>query len=42
MEHVLVIDDDIELCELIKEYLTPEGFHLECAHDGEVGLEYGV
>jgi two-component system response regulator CpxR len=38
MERILVIDDYVELCELIKEYLTPEGFQLESAHDGELGL----
>lgn len=36
---LLLIDDDIELCELISEYLLPEGFELEFAHDGRQGLE---
>ena len=39
MERVLVIDDDVALCELLTEYLAPEGFQTESAHDGEKGLE---
>jgi two-component system response regulator CpxR len=33
-----LIDDDEELCELVSEYLTVEGFTVEAAHDGEAGL----
>jgi DNA-binding response OmpR family regulator len=39
MERFLIIDDDVELCELLTEYLTPEGFHVESIQDGETGLE---
>ena len=39
MERVLVIDDDVALCELLTEYLAPEGFQAESVHDGEKGLE---
>jgi DNA-binding response OmpR family regulator len=39
MERVLVIDDDVALCELLTEYLAPEGFQAESVHDGEQGLE---
>ncbi len=39
MERVLIVDDDVELCELVAEYLTPEGFEVESAHDGEHGLQ---
>lgn len=39
MERILVIDDDIALCELLTEYLASEGFMVESAHDGEDGLE---
>jgi two-component system response regulator CpxR len=31
---VLVVDDDVELCELVSEYLTREGFNVEAVHDG--------
>src|SRR5512142_1184185 len=39
MERVLIVDDDVELCELVAEYLTPEGFQVEAVHDGPRGLE---
>ena len=39
MDRVLIIDDDVELCELVEEYLKPEGFEVEAVHDGEKGLE---
>jgi two-component system response regulator CpxR len=35
---ILLIDDDEELTELLKEYLTPQGYELDVAHDGEAGL----
>ena len=39
MNRILIIDDDEELCELVSEYLTGEGFETEMAHDGESGLQ---
>src|SRR5580765_1301826 len=39
MERILVIDDDVELCHLVGEYLRAEGFTVECVHDGESGLK---
>ena len=39
MESILVIDDDVELCHLVGEYLQAEGFSIECVHDGESGLQ---
>lgn len=39
MDSVLMIDDDIELCEMIAEYLEPEGFRVQFSHDGTSGLE---
>jgi len=39
MERILVIDDDVELCHLVSEYLQTEGFTIECVHDGESGLK---
>ena len=30
---ILIIDDDTELCALLKEYLGDEGFELETCHD---------
>ena len=34
-----MIDDDRELCEMVREYLAPEGFELEAVHSGETGLQ---
>jgi len=39
MQRILVIDDDIELCELVAEYLEPDGYQVEAVHDGELGLQ---
>ena len=39
MSKILLIDDDEELCELVSEYLTVEGFEVEAVHDGESGLQ---
>jgi two-component system, OmpR family, response regulator CpxR len=36
---ILVIDDDIELTEMLSEYLEPEGFAVEVCHDGDSGLK---
>ncbi len=38
MGNVLIIDDDEELCELVSEYLSAEGFKTACVHDGAAGL----
>ena len=37
MSQLLLIDDDIELCKLLQEYLITEGFSVDMAHDGEQG-----
>ena len=34
---ILIIDDDRELCELLRDYLGAEGFTVEAVHDGEEG-----
>lgn len=38
MDRILVIDDDVELCSLVAEYLQPEGFEIEAVYDGKRGL----
>jgi two-component system, OmpR family, response regulator len=35
---VLLIDDDVELVELLRDYLVQEGFAVVSAHDGAAGL----
>ena len=42
MDCILVVDDDIELCGLVQEYLTSEGFTSQAVHDGELGLQRGL
>jgi two-component system response regulator CpxR len=37
--HILLIDDDAELCSLLSEFLKREGFTVECEHEGNRGLE---
>jgi len=39
MEQVLIIDDDMKLCELQTYFLVPEGFQADSVNDGEKGLE---
>ena len=39
MNRILIIDDDEELCELVAEYLTVEGFETKAVHDGAAGLD---
>lgn len=36
---ILIIDDDIELTDLLAQYLEPEGFQVSCAYDGEHGVK---
>src|ERR671933_18 len=38
MQQLLVIDDDVALCELVAEYLETEGYKVEAVHDGETGV----
>jgi two-component system, OmpR family, response regulator len=37
-EKILLIDDDVELVEMIRDYLTQEGFEVVVRHDGEIGV----
>lgn len=39
MDRVLIIDDDPELCALVRECLGEEGLFVESVHDGKHGLE---
>jgi DNA-binding response OmpR family regulator len=40
MKRVLVIDDDQGLRELLAEYLSARGLHVECAEDGKTGVQF--
>lgn len=35
---VLVVDDDVELCELVEQYLRSQGFQLDSVYDGTTGV----
>jgi len=39
MERILVIDDDTEMCDLVAEYLEPDGFAVEAVNHPERGLD---
>src|ERR1043166_19684 len=39
---VLVIDDDLKLCRLIKDYLEPMGYEVGAAHSGPEGCDRAV
>ena len=36
---VLVVDDDVKLCHLIRDYLEPLGYEVAMAHNGPAGVE---
>ena len=38
MEPILIIDDDIELCAMLKDYLVRHGFTVTAEHNGQLGL----
>jgi two-component system response regulator CpxR len=38
-KQILLIDDDHELAELLVDYLSLEGFNVQCCFDGQSGLE---
>lgn len=42
MDRVLVIDDDMELCELLQDYLTGQGFAVETVNHGGQGVEQAL
>ena len=37
--HILLVDDDETLCELLSEYLVAEGFEVSSVHNGTAALE---
>ena len=39
VDKILVVDDDVNICNLIKLYLEKEGFEVYCCHDGGAALE---
>ena len=37
-DKILVVDDDVNICQLIRLYLEKEGFEVYCSHDGKSAL----
>ncbi len=35
---MLLVDDDVELCGMMREFFAQEGHHLDCAYNGREGL----
>ena len=42
MQSILLIDDDRELCDLLRDYLAAEGYRIEAVYDGETGVQCAV
>lgn len=42
MDEVLLIDDDVELCFMLTEYLGKNGFRVTAAHRGDAGLKVAL
>jgi len=39
---ILIVDDDVKLCQLVRDYLEPLGYRVTAAHTGPEGLEAAV
>ena len=37
---LLIVDDDVELCSLLQEFLEREGFTVECVHEGHAASNW--
>ncbi|MEW6130370.1 MAG: response regulator transcription factor [Acidobacteriota bacterium] len=42
MNRILIVDDDLDLCELLAKYLQREGFDFDMAHSGRLGVEQAL
>ncbi|MEN8179563.1 MAG: response regulator transcription factor [Pseudomonadota bacterium] len=42
VSHILIVDDDIEFCEMLTEYLETEDFRVDSEHDGERGAQQAL
>jgi DNA-binding response OmpR family regulator len=40
--HLLLVDDDVKLCRLVRDYLVPLGYEVSSAHTGPDGLELAL
>src|SRR5277367_2898785 len=37
-KRILIVDDDVELCELVEQYLQSQGFQVDAVYDGTTGV----
>ena len=37
---ILVVDDDVNICEMLRLYLENEGYEIKCANDGADGISF--
>ncbi len=42
MDKILLVDDDVELCALLSEYLLAENFLVTSVHNGEAAIEHAL
>ncbi|MES1988042.1 MAG: response regulator transcription factor [Pseudomonadota bacterium] len=42
MHKILLIDDDVALTDMLRQYLVTEGFDVTVANDGETGAQYAL
>src|SRR5260370_1889971 len=40
--HLLIVDDDLDLCEVLTSYLEAEDFRVSLAHTGSEGSKAGI
>ena len=38
-EKILIVDDDKNICELLRLYLNKEGYQISLAHDGQAAVD---
>jgi len=42
LHHLLIVDDDRELCEILKRYLEAEDFLVSFVHTEDAGVKAGI
>lgn len=42
MDHILIVDDDVTLAQMLRDYLLAEGMRVSLAHNGETGASMAL
>jgi DNA-binding response OmpR family regulator len=42
LTHILMVDDDMKLCRLIRDFLEPMGYQVAAAHTGPQGVDMAL